>query len=112
MQNKRFKYTILKNTDGRYWLWFDERGTVIDGKYVPNLQPYHEIDTHAVLREGAEIWTNDLVSVPDACQLKPMGEYSENYVVKAKIVDESKYLTNPVENAIDARPTGKKPGRG
>ena len=41
-----------------------------------------------------------------------MGEYSENYVVKAKIVDESKYLTNPVENAIDARPTGKKPGRG
>lgn len=119
MHNKRFKYTILKNTDGKYWLWFDEKGKIVDGKYVPNMQPYHEIDTNAVLCDGAEIWTEDLVSVPESCQLRPLGEYSENYKVKARIKDESKYIASPAPSPAPTlggvsnfEPTGKRPGRG
>ena len=113
MHNKRFKYTILKNMDGKYWLWFDEKGSIVEGQYVPNLQPYHEIETRAILKEGAEIWTEDLVSVPGACQLRPLGEYSDKYVVKARIINESKYLANPVASqSINFTPTGKTPGRG
>ena len=94
MQQTKFKYTILKNMDGKYWLWFDEKGSVIEGKYVPNLKPYHEIETRSVLRDGAEIWTDDLTSIPESCQLRPFGEYSEAYVVKARINDESKFLAD------------------
>ena len=119
MQNKRFKYTILKNTDGKYWLWFDEKGKLVEGTYVPNLQPYHEIDTRSVLREGAEVWTEDLVSVPEACQLRPLGEYTDAYRVKARLRDESKFLANPTPGANAPKdglggfsPVGKKPGRG
>ncbi len=119
MHNKRFKYTILKNTDGKYWLYFDEKGHMVEGKYVPNLQPYHEIETGAQLREGAEVWTEDLVSVPEACQLRPLGEYSENYKVKARLRDESKFLAGgpgpgqaPQQGGIEFHPTGKTPGRG
>lgn len=120
MQQKRFKYTILRNHDGKFWLWFDEKGTIIDGKYRPNLQPYHEIDTRAPLREGAEIWTEDLESIPASFQLRPFGEYTSNYVVKAKILNEERYLAVSAAPAgPDAPgpsappvPAGKKPGRG
>jgi hypothetical protein len=110
MSNKRYMYTILKNTNGKYWLWFDEIGKMVDGVYVPNLQPYHEIETTAILQEGAKIWTEDLMSVPEMCQLRPLGEYSANYVVKARIRNEAKYLARPA--AIPPPPStgGKTPG--
>lgn len=114
MAQMRYKYTILKNMDGKYWLWFDERGTMVGDKYVPNLHPYHEIITSQTLREGAEIWTDELVSVPEACQLRPLGEYSDNYKVRARIKDESKFVDAgqaPAPSVHHANP-GKKPGRG
>lgn len=114
----RYKYTILKNVDGKYWLWFDEKGTVIDGKYIPNLQPYHEIETHQKLRNGAEIWTEELTSIPESCQLRPMGEYSGAYVVKARLKNEAAYLETPpsTDNAqtgpVFNPSMGKRPGMG
>jgi hypothetical protein len=112
MKDIRYKYTILKNTDGKYWLWFDEKGNIVDGKYVPNLQPYHEIVTSNALREGAEIWSNEIVSVPESCQIRPIGQYSSAHQVKAKIKNESAYLATPPDPGVQTPIAGKKPGRG
>ena len=114
MKNTRYKYTILRNADGKFWLWFDEKGEMVNGKYVPNMKPYHEIETGANLRVGAQIWTEDLSSVPESTQLRPLGEYSEAYQVKARIRDESKFLAEPAEGitGMPPVPSGKRPGGG
>lgn len=105
---------MRNNSDGKFWLWFDEGGHFVEGKYVPMLVAYHEIDTQSVLREGATIWSNDLESTISMCQLRPAGQYSDVYVVKARIKNESAYLANPpaLEPQQEQKPVGKKPGRG
>ena len=114
MKASRYMYTILKNPDGKFWLWFDEKGEMVSGKYVPYMKPYHEIETNSELRIGAQIWTEDLMSIPESTQLRPLGEYSEAYVVKARIRDESQFLAEPksVHDAIPPMPSGRRPGTG
>lgn len=116
MKEQRYMYTIMRNnSDGKYWLWFDEGGVFVEGKYVPMHVAYHEIDTQSELREGATIWSNELESTVSMCQLRPAGQYSNQYVVKARIKDESAYLANKPENTEQPaarKPIGKKPGRG
>ena len=114
MKTNKYMYTILKCGNGSYWLWFDEGGSVVDNVYRPNIHPYHEIVTNSVLREGAEIWIDDLESIPETCELRPLGNYTETYVVQARIKDESKYLASAPE-IVDPhmpKPIEKKPGRG
>lgn len=106
---------MRNSSDGKYWLWFDEGGVFVEGKYVPMHVAYHEIETRQELREGATIWSNELESTISVCQLRPEGQYSNQYVVKARIKDESAYLANPPENTEQPaarKPIGKKPGRG
>lgn len=106
MKQTRYRYTILKNTDGKYWLWFDEGGKFENGVYVPNMKPYHEIVTELALEEGSFIFTDELISIPESCQLRPLGEYSNNYVVKARLRDEKQRMPDM------KMPRGKMPGRG
>ena len=114
MKTNKYMYTILKNSDGKYWLWFDEGGSVVENVYRPNMHPYHEIITNSELRDGAEIWIDELEAVPESCELRPRGDYTDAYLVCARLKDESKYLATAPE-IVDPhmpKPIEKKPGRG
>jgi len=113
MKEQRYMYTIMRNNaDGKYWLWFDEGGVFVEGRYIPMHVAYHEIETQSELREGSTIWSNELESTTSICQLRPSGQYSDQYVIKARIKDESTYLANPPAQQEKPATPGKKPGRG